>query len=348
MPPTSSVRRIWPIRSRGRRPRRMWRLHSRRCRKRASRPLQSRSSGGTGALGYGLALRWANAGVPVVIGSRSAERAERGGRAAARGRARGRRSRGWSTRRPRSAARWSFSPFPSAPSRRTSTTCAGALEPGQLLVDCTVPLAAAVGGKATRSLGRLAGLGGAAGAGDGPRWGNGGRGASHGQRPGSRRPRAELDEDVLICGDRKADKAQVAQLVRADPRPASRQRRSAGDRPHRRAADPAADLDQQPLQVPRRDPHHRAARRRSLGRVRALEGRTARRRQRRRQARRRDAGADRRRPLGDRQHRRRHRDARRPRLSRPRPGHLLALGGHRRAAGLGNPRATASSSSSSW
>ena len=31
--------------------------------------------GGTGALGFGLALRWALAGVPVVIGSRSAERA---------------------------------------------------------------------------------------------------------------------------------------------------------------------------------------------------------------------------------------------------------------------------------
>ena len=31
--------------------------------------------GGTGALGAGLAMRWARAGVPVVIGSRSAERA---------------------------------------------------------------------------------------------------------------------------------------------------------------------------------------------------------------------------------------------------------------------------------
>ncbi|MGH2993709.1 MAG: NAD(P)-binding domain-containing protein, partial [Solirubrobacterales bacterium] len=31
--------------------------------------------GGTGALGYGLALRWAREGVEVVIGSRKAERA---------------------------------------------------------------------------------------------------------------------------------------------------------------------------------------------------------------------------------------------------------------------------------
>jgi 8-hydroxy-5-deazaflavin:NADPH oxidoreductase len=32
--------------------------------------------GGTGALGAGLALRWAQAGRAVAIGSRSAERAE--------------------------------------------------------------------------------------------------------------------------------------------------------------------------------------------------------------------------------------------------------------------------------
>src|SRR6478672_5488824 len=31
--------------------------------------------GGTGALGFGLATRWAAAGIPVIIGSRSAERA---------------------------------------------------------------------------------------------------------------------------------------------------------------------------------------------------------------------------------------------------------------------------------
>ncbi len=31
--------------------------------------------GGTGALGAGLALRWATAGYPVIIGSRAADRA---------------------------------------------------------------------------------------------------------------------------------------------------------------------------------------------------------------------------------------------------------------------------------
>ena len=49
------------------------------------------------------------------------------------------------------------------------TNLKDALEPGQILVDATVPLAAAVSGKATRLLGRAAGLGGGAGPGDGAR-----------------------------------------------------------------------------------------------------------------------------------------------------------------------------------
>ena len=48
-------------------------------------PMQARPTlaiiGGTGALGSGLAMRWAAAGYPVVLGSRSRDKAE----AAARG-----------------------------------------------------------------------------------------------------------------------------------------------------------------------------------------------------------------------------------------------------------------------
>ena len=92
-----------------------------------------------------------------------------------------------------------------------------ALEPGQLLVDCTVPLAAAVSGKATRSLGVWQG--------------------SAAQQAQEMVPEgvtvvaalhtvsaptladlgAELAEDVLLCGDRKADKARVARLIEAIP-----------------------------------------------------------------------------------------------------------------------------------
>jgi len=87
------------------------------------------------------------------------------------------------------------------------------LQPGQLLVDATVPLAAAFGGKATRTLGVWQG--------------------SAAQQAAEMVPEGvsvvsafhtvsaalltdldhELGEDVLICGDRREDKARLAELV---------------------------------------------------------------------------------------------------------------------------------------
>jgi NADPH-dependent F420 reductase len=92
-----------------------------------------------------------------------------------------------------------------------------ALRPAQILVDCTVPLAAAVSGKATRSLGVWQGSA-----------------AQQAQEmvpegvtviaalhtvgaPTLADPNAELDEDVPLCGDRKADKARVARLIELIP-----------------------------------------------------------------------------------------------------------------------------------
>jgi NADPH-dependent F420 reductase len=172
--------------------------------------------GGTGALGAGLAARWAAAGHRVVIGSRSAERAEE---AAARLReaAPAAEAAGMVNEE---AARQGPMVFLTVPFRAQSenlNNLRGALQPGQLLVDCTVPLAAAVGGKATRSLGVWQG--------------------SAAQQAQEMVPEgvtvvaalhtisaphladldAELDEDVLVCGDRKADKAAVARLIEQIP-----------------------------------------------------------------------------------------------------------------------------------
>jgi hypothetical protein len=168
--------------------------------------------GGTGALGFGLALRWAGAGVPVVIGSRSPKRAEEAaGRlreAVPDAKVEGLVNDG--------AARRGPIVFLTVPFRAQSENLNNlrpALEPGQLLVDCTVPLAAAVSGKATRSLGVWQGSA-----------------AQQAQEmvpdgvtvvaalhtvsaPRLNDPGAALDEDVLICGERKADKARVARLV---------------------------------------------------------------------------------------------------------------------------------------
>jgi NADPH-dependent F420 reductase len=172
--------------------------------------------GATGALGFGLALRWGGAGVPIVIGSRDAGRAQE---AAERAKA--------------LVPDGSFSgalnadavldvpvvvlsvPFRSQ--SETLTNLKGALTEGQLVVDATVPLAAAVSGKATRTLGV---------------WqGSAAQQAQEMVPDGVRVVSAfhtvsaalltelehELDEDVLMCGDKRDDKARLAELVNLIP-----------------------------------------------------------------------------------------------------------------------------------
>jgi NADPH-dependent F420 reductase len=172
--------------------------------------------GGTGALGYGLALRWASAGVPVVIGSRSADRA-----AEAAGRIReaipDAEVEGLVNEEAAKRGPVVFLTVPFRAQSENLNNLREALEADQLLVDCTVPLAAAVGGKATRTLGVWQGSAAqqaqemvpdgvtvvsALHTVSAPRLGDLGQ---------------ELDEDVLICADRKVDKARVAQLVELIP-----------------------------------------------------------------------------------------------------------------------------------
>src|SRR3954453_1532231 len=108
--------------------------------------------GGTGALGFGLALRLTREGVPVVIGSRSAERAEE---AARRVRERVPDADVQGLENAEAAARGPIVLL-TVPFRAQSenlTNLKEALQPGQILVDATVPLAAAVSGRATRILG---------------------------------------------------------------------------------------------------------------------------------------------------------------------------------------------------
>jgi 8-hydroxy-5-deazaflavin:NADPH oxidoreductase len=172
--------------------------------------------GGTGALGYGLALRWAAAGVAVVIGSRSAERA---GEAAGRLR---------ETVPEASveglvndeAARQGPVVFLTVPFRAQSENLNNlrtALAPGQILVDCTVPLAAAVSGKATRSLGVWQGSA-AQQAQEMVPEGVTVIAALHTvSAPVLNEAGHELGEDVLVCGERKDDKARVAALIELIP-----------------------------------------------------------------------------------------------------------------------------------
>jgi NADPH-dependent F420 reductase len=172
--------------------------------------------GGTGALGFGLALRFAAAGREVVIGSRDAGRAQE---AAARicERLPGAQVTGSENA---DAARSGGVVFLTVPFRAQSenlTNLKGALGEGQILVDATVPLAAAVSGKATRLLGVPQG--------------------SAAEQAQEMVPDGvtvisalhtvdaatlgnldqPLDQDVLVCGDRKDPKQRVADLIAEIP-----------------------------------------------------------------------------------------------------------------------------------
>jgi NADPH-dependent F420 reductase len=168
--------------------------------------------GATGDLGYGLALRWAAAGVPLVVGSRDAGRAQDAARRL-RETVAGARVEGAANADAVAGAEMVALTVPFAAQAGTLKGIAGALAPGCLVVDCTVPLASATGGKATRAVGVWEGSAAQQAQGLLP---DGARvvGALHTVSATSLselgRP---LDEDVLLCGDRKADKTRVAHLV---------------------------------------------------------------------------------------------------------------------------------------
>jgi NADPH-dependent F420 reductase len=168
--------------------------------------------GGTGALGFGLALRLGVAGVPVVIGSRDAQRAQE---AAQRCRERLPNAEFGGAENSEAVTRADvvILSVPFRSQSETLTNLKSDWREGQLVIDATVPLAAAVSGKATRTLGV---------------WqGSAAQQAQEMVPDGVRVVSAfhtvsaalltdmehSLDEDVLVCGDRKVDKARVAELV---------------------------------------------------------------------------------------------------------------------------------------
>jgi len=172
--------------------------------------------GATGDLGYGLALRLAAAGVPVTIGSRDAERAAE---AAERVRAAVPDAdvRGLANPEAAAAGDVVVLSVPFASQASTLRSIAAALKPGTLLLDVTVPLAAAVGGRPTRTL--IVPQGSAAQQAqelvpDGVLVVSGLHTVAAKHLADLEHP---LDEDVLIAGDDRDAKARVAALVRRIP-----------------------------------------------------------------------------------------------------------------------------------
>ena len=213
--------------------------------------------GGTGALGFGLALQ-----------ARPGRRPDRDRLARRRTRAQESRTglpstsptasfAGLHERGGRDQAEIVILSVPFRNQSETMTHLKPVLKPGQLLIDATVPLAAAVSGKATRTLGV---------------WQGSAAQAAQEMAPEGVRVVAafhtvsaallrdlehELDEDVLICGDKREDKAQGRRARRSDPRLASRRLRPARDGADRRAADAADHLDQRAQQGPGGHQDHR-------------------------------------------------------------------------------------------
>ncbi|MDE3070017.1 MAG: NADPH-dependent F420 reductase [Acidobacteriota bacterium] len=172
--------------------------------------------GASGALGFGLTLRLGAAGVPVALGSRVAERAEEAARRAAEQVPGGT----FTAHQNADAVGQADVVVLAVPFRNHSETLTNlreALRPGQTLIDTTVPLAAAVSGRATRMLGVWQG--------------------SAAEQAQEMAPDGvvvvsalhtvsasalcdtehELGEDVLVCGDRREHKARAAGVIECIP-----------------------------------------------------------------------------------------------------------------------------------
>jgi hypothetical protein len=118
---------------------------------RVSRPIAI--IGGTGPAGTGLALRWARARETLIIGSRAAARAEQTA-AAIRNHAGGNAQvSGMENSAACAASDLLVLTVPFEGQAALLKQLKPAIRPGSILIDATVPLAASVGGRASRTLG---------------------------------------------------------------------------------------------------------------------------------------------------------------------------------------------------
>jgi 8-hydroxy-5-deazaflavin:NADPH oxidoreductase len=109
--------------------------------------------GGTGPEGMGLALRWARAGEAIVIGSREAQRAEEAAREIASRSGGTTNVRGSENSEAVAGADVVVLTIPFAGHAALLKKLEPAFRPGAIVIDTAVPLAAAVGGLPTRTLG---------------------------------------------------------------------------------------------------------------------------------------------------------------------------------------------------
>lgn len=172
--------------------------------------------GGSGGLGFGLALRLGHCGVPVVIGSRDVERA-----AATVARLRKRlptaHFEGAANGAAAAATNIVVLTVPFAAHHQTLMDLRESLEAGQILLDTTVPLASTVGGRPTRTIGVWQGSAAQQAAELVP----GGVGVVSALHTVAASHLRDVDhpfqQDVLVCGDADNDKRAVAELLERIP-----------------------------------------------------------------------------------------------------------------------------------
>jgi NADPH-dependent F420 reductase len=109
--------------------------------------------GGTGPAGTGLALRWAGAGETVIIGSRDAARAEQTAEAIRKRAGANAQVSGMENSAACAASDLLVLTVPFAGQAALLKELKPAIRSGSVLIDATVPLAASVGGRASRTLG---------------------------------------------------------------------------------------------------------------------------------------------------------------------------------------------------
>lgn len=109
--------------------------------------------GGTGPAGMGLALRWARAGETIIIGSRDRERAKLAAETIQRRMGRVANVSGMENSAACAAADILMLTVPFEGQASLLKKLKSAITAGSILIDATVPLAAGIGGRASRTLG---------------------------------------------------------------------------------------------------------------------------------------------------------------------------------------------------
>lgn len=173
--------------------------------------------GGTGAEGTGLALRWAAAGFHIIIGSRDASRAAAAAAAVRERVGDGSRVDGCVNPDAAAASSLVVLTVPFAAQLATLAQVKDRFRPETVLVDVTVPLATAVGGRATQVLGVWAGSAAEQAATAVPEGVVVVSGFHHLSAHALAEIARPVDCDVLLCGDSRRAKERVRPLVEAIP-----------------------------------------------------------------------------------------------------------------------------------